>query len=150
VGRIPFELAEPGTDPTRQKNPIPKRDIGDALPWIFGLIFLLIVGYLQFGEQIGLRSSRSTDQTPTETPAVAPTAEITPPGDVSRSESLSESETSSKPVEMTPPAPVITGEGSRLVTYNVGETCCWCYKDDRPPGGHDVALCQAHEPEICR
>lgn len=163
MGRIPFELAEPGTDPTRHKNPRPKKDWTDALPWMFGLVGMLIIGYLLFGEQLGLKTAQSAPETSRETSAVTETVKEQDLSTPALSKSLSERETVTETVETTPTATVssteslsetlevkITAEGVRLVCYEVGEVECWCYKDGRPPGGDDVALCQVHEPEVCR
>ena len=60
--RLPFELAEPGTDPTRQHNPYPKRRWTDALPWIAALLALFLLwGYRHsHGQTASARRPRST------------------------------------------------------------------------------------------
>jgi hypothetical protein len=70
--RIPFELAEPGADPTRQPNPHPRKDFRDVLPWVFVGIALLAFGYLKFIRKPPPATEAKVQATATATPGATP------------------------------------------------------------------------------
>ncbi len=74
MARIPFELAEPGTDPTRKAPPRPRRNLIRDNQWLLvGLMVFLAVGYVKFVRKPAPRAAADTRPTvaaPTPTPAL--------------------------------------------------------------------------------
>jgi hypothetical protein len=155
--RIPFELAEPGADPTRQPNPHPRKDFKDVLPWVFAGIALLAFGYLKF-----IHKSPTTEAKVQATATVAPAATPNTPGLFGISGTPSGFFSTPQP-SVTPIVPTITPTLTVAVPtvawtptprpgweYGVfvdGEQIvCWC-TDAGDVGPVDV--CREHVPTRC-
>jgi hypothetical protein len=150
MGKIPFELAEPGTDPTKQRNPVRMETSWKTiLPWVAILVAFLGLGYVLMGGRLpGLGSTAATDPTATpesatETLTASPTAQETVQFAVTISETRSET--------ATPEAPevVVLAEGAVLVLYEVDGRKCACDSETGEAWGDDTPLCREHAPEVC-
>lgn len=141
MGRIPFTLAEPGTDPTRQPNPMVSRGGGlkDALPWIGALALFLVGGYLLFIKP----NMEEPQETAKATATAAPTEAE---GGMLSSMDIASDEES--------PAATVTPTPTSRITYGVfqdGEQIsCWCDLETGEIGGGDPSLCGQYPPTECR
>ncbi len=64
--RLPFELAEPGTDPTRKAPPRPRQSLLRENQWLLiGLLVFLGVGYWKFVRKPAPRRAVAADPAPT-------------------------------------------------------------------------------------
>lgn len=75
--RLPFELAEPGTDPTSQARPRPRRNSLRDNRWlVIGLVVFLGFGYFKFVRKPDPRQAVTASPTPkvvaSPTPAPSP------------------------------------------------------------------------------
>jgi len=162
--RVPFEFAEPGTDPTQQENQIYSHETWtDAIPWIGLLGAILIGGYALFfrGEPQQSQAKSPDTATPaaTETVSASPTTEPTSTPTVAATEVPSETGSASGPQSYTETKRVkITDEGECLVRYAVlagdsGLSCTcdktkgtmWAMQTDEA-----TEMCKEHKPEVCR
>ena len=158
MSKIPFTLAEPGTDPTRQRNRIQSRPTWkDALPWVGGLVLFILLGKVLLGGGLGglpgigskadtgAQTIESPTEPPMETPTAIPTATATATPTVSSLESLSEKQTTPETPEIE-----ILGRGDVLITYQVGGVRCCCDSDNGKAWGADAELCSHNKPEACQ
>ena len=138
--RLKFELAEPGTDPTKQPNPLPKRSRAEALPWIFLLIAFILGGYLLFGRHGGSGGTGAVRHVTTPHPLPRPAATATPVP--------TSSPTPTTIVAISPTTPVSTPMLFYGVFEGKAQTVCWC--DPATGEAGDAPLCLQYRPEMCR
>jgi hypothetical protein len=145
--RIPFEMAPPGTDPTNQYNPLPKRrgNLKDAMPWIVGLMLFAFVGYRTFISPSGGKDSKAAQET---TPPATATATIPAP-------TLTHTPTLSPtafyiPTPTYTPTPTIPPILSFGVFVGTQQIACWCDLDTGEIGGDVLELCRQSPPMRCR
>ena len=154
--RIPFEMAEPGTDPTRIPNSVSRRSLRLGDYWIVLVVIgFLALGYMRFVRKPSPKATETARPVPTVLPTMTPT-----PGDggASVGSGFFGGDVDNRaanfargffPIDNTPtptptPTPVSTAthtpepEGDGAVVYGVwiGENAidreqiiCWCYPD---------------------
>ena len=148
--RIPFELAPPGTDPTNQYNPLPKRksNLKDALPWVGGLILFAIVGYRTFiAPNNGQGESKAAQEASPPATATATAPAPTP--------TLTHTATPTAYYIPTPTYTPTPTPDPHIMTFGVfsgkQQIACWCNVETGEVGGDVLELCrQAPLPARCK
>lgn len=145
MGRIPFEMAPPGTDPTKQRNRVMMRSgWRQALPWIAIALAFAFLGYVLLGGRLP-RIGKRPAQSAAEQPTAAPTATETAMPTLSPTETPTERATTPEPPKVT-----VLAKGEALVRYVVGDITCTCdVTADAAAWGDDQERCEAFKPEVC-
>lgn len=161
MGDIPFEFAEPGTDPTKQRNRMIGRsgragNLKDVVPWVLLLAVFLAGGYWLFLKPEN--KGKASQSAPTATSA--PTEAISAGNSENSEQSVASvaQETPTAPPETLTPSPVPPTPTPlySLVRYKIevgGDVVeCWCNPSDGRTG--DAIECLATSafppPTECR
>jgi hypothetical protein len=157
--RLPFELAEPGTDPTTLPNPHPKKSWRDVLPWIAAGIVFLFFGYVKFIKKPDSSSSQARAETSpvtvVETPAPTPTRFTGQGGffpDQTPTPTLIATVTATTPTPTLTPMPTPTPDGYVSVVYfgvfvDGEQVTCFC---DATGIVGPLDVCVQFTPQLCR
>jgi len=142
--RIPFTMAEPGTDPTRQPNPIRhKRGLNDMVPYGIAIVAFILAGWWFF-----IRPGDGA-KTAQAQPTAAPRATLTAAPTIALPTSTIPPSPTPTPTHTPTPAP--TPIPPNILTYAVyqnGEAIyCWCNTETLFWG--DNVICQAYLPSDC-
>lgn len=145
MARIPFTMAEPGTDPTRQPNPIRhKRGMSDMVPYGIAIAAFVLAGWWFFVRDDSTGQSAQVQPTTAPTTAAAtaaPTIALPTP-------TLPPSPTPTPPHTPTPsPTPL----PPNVLTYAVyqGEEAVYCWCNTETLFWGDAIICQAYLPIRC-
>ncbi len=149
MARIPFTFAEPGTDPTRQPNPIRhKRGLNDMVPYGLAIAAFILAGWWFF-----IRDAADESPTAQVQPPAAPTiaaATAAPTIALPTATGVPSPTPTITPIPP-PPTPAPTPAPPNVLTYAVyqdGETVnCWCNTETLFWG--DNIICQAYLPSDC-
>jgi hypothetical protein len=157
---IPFEFAEPGTDPTKERNRMISRNdsnLKDVIPWVLLLAAFIAGGYFLF---LKPENSKGKASRPVPTATSVPTEAISA-GNSENSEqsvaSVAQETPTEAPETLTPsPVPPTATPLYSLIRYKIevgGETIeCWCNPSDGRTG--DAVECLAKSafppPVECR
>jgi len=147
--RIPFELAEPGTDPTSRPNPHPRKSWKDAVPWMIALAIFLLIGY-RFFIRPEQRQKSASASSPRPRPTSIVTPVPTPQGFLSRHVTPYPTATATLTPTVISVSTQTPTPTPQVYTYGVfvdGEQIiCWC------AGGGDVGpteICGQFIPVAC-
>lgn len=151
--RIPFELAEPGTDPTRQRNSHPRPTwLQKNGLLVVGLLAFAIGGWWFFIREPAppAKSAPVPTAVPTLAPEMTPSSGFFASGSNSVSGFLPTSEQQPTPTTVVtwpllnePPSVTITPAPDYNVFVDDESILCWCNLDDQP------AQCYTFIPKIC-
>ncbi len=173
--RIPIEIAPPGTDPTEEYHPLPKRGKGDlksTLPWIIGLVLFCLAGYNTFikpddgqakapKNQLALfkGNKNAVPQAPTPTadqpmalrlPGEEIKATVAPTPAPSPTPMPVPTSSPTPTVEPPAPEPLLTNILAFGVFENGEQITCACNLDTGDIDGENPELCRAYPPSMCK
>lgn len=147
--RIPFEMADPGTDPTRRPNPHPKRSVWSNWPWFLAGAVFLVFGYAKFIKPDEPKTARAIAPTATSTPVITPTftSGLFDQNNDSVTGFLPTQQPIQTPTLFPSPIPPPTPEGFTYGVFLDGEQIiCMCTLSGEIVGDD---ICNAYIPSMC-
>ncbi len=152
--RLPFELAEPGTDPTQSAPPRPRRSLIRENQWlVIGLLVFLGVGYWKFVRKPAPRQAVAADPAPTVVASPTPAPGGFFDGDGGNTGFFPTAQppptaTATLPATVTPlPTPTPVAEGIEYGVFVDGEqVICSCLYTGDVIG---PAVCHEYVPTAC-